>query len=1495
MRENGPVSATNTMADRSIVDKNGKKKKKMVNINNDRREMKNDRLKDRILSTRTRTPNSSRKSGSSGSGATTTSSNNKLYNRFGWNIVENHGIEIDGESNISRRKNNVNFSRKMKASMNHNDGITDDNAQQTTPSQKSSKRRFKSRTLKIIQNEKIKMLQQQRQPTQTQKNINSKMETTKESRILKESSTKKEGEEEVNTLSPFRRHEMELVRMMTINQQKDTTSITTTTTNNNDFGHAAVRGRNKEDGEGSYYNNLNHRKLQANTNTNATIAVSSQGQVSCEEQKLLSESTSTEICDCGGISDIIGLTILSCTSNCGVYCNSDNTVCGTKSKKIDYSSDTGDMVGTTEIFEYKTSPNGQRTETLELGITSDNDFCSFTINLAYCDCFMKPCGSDGSGVKAPLVDCRLLMSDTDIYDLCDTNTLTIDSGPFEYFSSGEFMQCIDNSPANDVCSDTDPSITMTASDTGGGGGSNGTYIVASLRNALQYPGVESCASENSASTGLWYNVLGKGGGVRVSTCSDETKFDTQLSVYTGSCSTGPEQLQCVAGNDDSIECGVMSTVTFFAEQNVLYHVRVHGFEASAGNVAITFEETNLAIPFCEEYKLTLEGDDPISETTCECTPDQNGQDAYLICRDKCSYCSSNNTVPVCADKSYTYFMRTGPTIDIDSVKTNFEYTNGLQGSIVLDRHTCSNNGDDCAGCAVSVDGVACNSCTPISCSTGEGQGYEINCANVDSNAIYSTCEASSSSQSGLFQALFSSSSSAGGFDKCIRDPMLACTALSSSMEDTEMACTCTGGDATNSISSSLTCSKPDCILCDSKYIECATSELGVSIDESGQVTTTSKSYQFTEGRTGLVLLQHNEKEDSCEVRIDGALCTSCQYATCSMSVEESEGLQVDCNNIVSGAILNECDTVDPATGFLNVLVEDGGEFDECLDPNANVSAICNDEAAFQKQRASRKTECGCEADEATKGYVMTCIDPTCLYCNIEATSCAVKGEGTTYNRFGQLEFFFEKFIYKQGRDDTVVLGASGAECKAEINGQPCNGCQDIACDGSSGDKTFSGIGVDCENIELGASYEDCGEILVDDGVLEVASSFEFDVCVDQSATAESVCLEEKSLYDSFSGFICNCTGPGQLGEFVLSCIDTSCLYCSGGMDVCGHELLTISYNRYGDTFYRQDGFQYVSGGSTDEVFFGSTEGKSNQRAATVNGVECSNYEFVTCQDDLGFTYEDPSIQCDNAPNGKNFEACSTSMENFEGLFAFLSPFEFDECFELEDPAIKCNETASFFSFNPDIECECDDNDTTSTLSCNFPECKYCNDDGSVCQLDAFAETYGEFGVESVLETYQYIEGRHERITVTTFYPSMECMFAIDGNLCSSCAEISCPNGPFGAYSDLKVDCSNLSPDGEVITYDCGVGHPLFQVFFDQAFVMCSPYEPPAETSSPTIKTASGPIPAPVPTSTGSPTAPPDLAAQSPTRKSGSPGVVAMYYFSFFNLSLIAIWLGFGFS
>ncbi|KAL3918215.1 MAG: hypothetical protein SGILL_004343 [Bacillariaceae sp.] len=98
-------------------------------------------------------------------------------------------------------------------------------------------------------------------------------------------------------------------------------------------------------------------------------------------------------------------------------------------------------------------------------------------------------------------------------------------------------------------------------------------------------GMRACLSGN-ASPGLWYSTVGSEGlTYRADTCSESTTFDTEISVYAGTCDG---TLECITGNDDGCN-GLASRVQWATEEGVVYFIKVHGRFSEVGQFGLTLQ------------------------------------------------------------------------------------------------------------------------------------------------------------------------------------------------------------------------------------------------------------------------------------------------------------------------------------------------------------------------------------------------------------------------------------------------------------------------------------------------------------------------------------------------------------------------------------------------------------------------------------------------------------------------------------------------------------------------------------------------------------------------------------------------------------------------------------------------------------------------------------------------------------------------------------------
>jgi hypothetical protein len=128
-------------------------------------------------------------------------------------------------------------------------------------------------------------------------------------------------------------------------------------------------------------------------------------------------------------------------------------------------------------------------------------------------------------------------------------------------------------PADDLCSGA---TTITCGAT-----------VSGSTNTATFDKVDLCGTNNTA-PGVWYQFVGTGDFITLSTCSAGSNFDTKISVFEGSCNA----LACVGGNDDDLGCSVSirsSKVEFLSTVGKNYYILVHGFARATGNFSLSLQ------------------------------------------------------------------------------------------------------------------------------------------------------------------------------------------------------------------------------------------------------------------------------------------------------------------------------------------------------------------------------------------------------------------------------------------------------------------------------------------------------------------------------------------------------------------------------------------------------------------------------------------------------------------------------------------------------------------------------------------------------------------------------------------------------------------------------------------------------------------------------------------------------------------------------------------
>ena len=125
----------------------------------------------------------------------------------------------------------------------------------------------------------------------------------------------------------------------------------------------------------------------------------------------------------------------------------------------------------------------------------DDRFCS--------SCEIRECPAGSPDDRAALVDCTNL-GEEKVFDRCSSD-LSINSGPFQVWTSGQFEECVDKSAPNSKCSDTgNPYI------------SDGDSVVDNT--ALSGKDFYAVCNGRPPTEGNWFRYRGTGRVASVSTC-----------------------------------------------------------------------------------------------------------------------------------------------------------------------------------------------------------------------------------------------------------------------------------------------------------------------------------------------------------------------------------------------------------------------------------------------------------------------------------------------------------------------------------------------------------------------------------------------------------------------------------------------------------------------------------------------------------------------------------------------------------------------------------------------------------------------------------------------------------------------------------------------------------------------------------------------------------------------------------------------------------------
>ena len=121
-----------------------------------------------------------------------------------------------------------------------------------------------------------------------------------------------------------------------------------------------------------------------------------------------------------------------------------------------------------------------------------------------------------------------------------------------------------------------------------------TSVFGDTLSATSDVGVAPDCDTTTGAPGVWYkfeDTSGLASEILLYTCSDNTDYDTKLSVYTGECG----DFTCVVGNDDNCP-NFQSSVEFISDGNTTFYILVHGWNTSVGSFELTMECTLIPPP-----------------------------------------------------------------------------------------------------------------------------------------------------------------------------------------------------------------------------------------------------------------------------------------------------------------------------------------------------------------------------------------------------------------------------------------------------------------------------------------------------------------------------------------------------------------------------------------------------------------------------------------------------------------------------------------------------------------------------------------------------------------------------------------------------------------------------------------------------------------------------------------------------------------------------------
>ncbi|KAG7355300.1 hypothetical protein IV203_004656 [Nitzschia inconspicua] len=768
---------------------------------------------------------------------------------------------------------------------------------------------------------------------------------------------------------------------------------------------------------------------------------------------------------------------------------------------------------------------------------------------------------------------------------------------------------------------------------------------------------------------------------------------------------------------------------------------------------------------CLASKNERQSIDPHLECTCEQQQNQQQTDSttQLTCVTNCGDVCADN---ICFRETLMQtFDGTGDSLQPSALSRTIQYTFGLRNTVTYEEMRGSDENGDVVSCQVTVDGIECNSCRKDICN--DESSILVDCSNVDEKAVAESCDESSTNYKDGFLRRFAQNE----WESC-------------QIKSTENTL-CSTAERVNLSPSEQQMGRADLF---GSTMSVTGEDSDPLISCNGDSASPGVWYTLQGRGTGLEASVCDDKTDfNAQISVfAGSVCDnndSNNKPECIGSTAHGD----DCN--VKWYASEE------STYFLRIYGKDEtstGNFVLTVQEFDYIAESCSQHKELLEALEHKQFVCECSND------TLQCTNK-CVMCNEDFTICGQEqvsihfesATASTIRQTGSFQYLFGKNNYssivveENHCTPSMDSGSCESSCHVTVDGIPCDGCQVVDCEGGGNSDfvTASKIGLEitCDNIDADFSMNTC---FADAGNMDTSTNIATNLptslgtvplmlnqddlsnCLEMNG--HLACMKELStLAMAMDTIQCQCEERNDtMGDFELTCIDTSCLKCNPERRFCGFDTIQSDFLISGEPGESYNGFMVLDG---------------------TPGANATSKE-------LGYAM---------ASSG-----CST----------------------MQDPKEICRQELQLItSEDPSSHCECQESehsDGAYDLLCTVPpSCEYCNEDKRMCaQPLRYGQRINQYGhlTDKLYNSFLYTKGREELITVEK--DGVECTVSIDGQECSRCEQIRCNEASFlpqqveittsltrstrlhsGSFLELYIDCSNVF-EGlyQNVVYSCGV-------------------------------------------------------------------------------------------